>query len=98
MNILGFAGFNWDEGNARKNEKHGVSQGEIEQVFRNIPILLAPDPAHSLAEDRFAAWGVTDEGRHLAVVFTFRDGQALIRPISARPMNRKERKLYEKAT
>ena len=75
MDILGFEGFDWDEGNARKNEKHGVSHSEIEQVFQNSPILLAPDPAHSLVEDRFAAWGVTNEERHLAVVFTFRDRQ-----------------------
>jgi hypothetical protein len=26
-------GFEWDEGNARKNVKHGVSQDEAEQVF-----------------------------------------------------------------
>ncbi len=26
-------GFDWYEGNARKNEKHGVSMAEAEQVF-----------------------------------------------------------------
>jgi len=26
-------GFDWDEGNARKNEKNGVSMAEAEQIF-----------------------------------------------------------------
>ncbi|HEV7412213.1 MAG TPA: BrnT family toxin, partial [Casimicrobiaceae bacterium] len=26
-------GFDWDDGNARKSEKHGVSQSEAEQIF-----------------------------------------------------------------
>jgi len=29
-------------GNARKNEKHGVTQAEAEQVFVNEPLLLLP--------------------------------------------------------
>ena len=33
-------GFEWDSGNERKNEKHGVSMAEAEQVFFNIPLLL----------------------------------------------------------
>ena len=34
-------GFEWDEGNARKNaDKHGVSQAEAERVFFNEPLLL----------------------------------------------------------
>ncbi len=41
-------GFDWDAGNARKSEeKHGVSQTEAEQVFFNVPLLLAPDLKHS---------------------------------------------------
>ena len=31
-------GFNWDDGNARKNEKHDVSMAEAEQVA--VPVLL----------------------------------------------------------
>ena len=40
-------GFNWDNGNARKNEKHGVSMAEAEQVFFNAPLLLLEDGGHS---------------------------------------------------
>jgi len=32
-------GFDWNDGNARKNEKHGVSMAEAEQVFFNAPLL-----------------------------------------------------------
>jgi uncharacterized DUF497 family protein len=30
MVVRQFTGFDWDEGNERKNEKHGVSQSEVE--------------------------------------------------------------------
>ena len=32
-------GFEWDKGNARKNDKHGVSMAEAEQVFFKVPLL-----------------------------------------------------------
>jgi uncharacterized DUF497 family protein len=98
MDLRGVTGFDWDDGNSRKNEKHGVSPSEVERVFFNRPLLIAADPQHSLTEERFAALGRTDEDRRLVVVFTLRDDKSKIRPISARPMNRKERAAYEKAT
>ncbi|MFZ0481018.1 MAG: BrnT family toxin, partial [Terriglobales bacterium] len=54
-------GFEWDEGNSRKNEQHGVSMAEAEQVFFNSPLLVLPDPRHSGAELRFHALGKTNE-------------------------------------
>ena len=93
-----YIGFDWDKGNARKNEKHGVSAAEIEQVFLNTPLLLAPDVKHSQKEARLHALGRTDQHRWLHITFTERCNGELIRPISARPMNRKERAIYEKAT
>jgi hypothetical protein len=90
-------GFDWDEGNARKNEKHGVSKAEVEQVFLNAPLLLADDLPHSQQEPRFHALGRTDLDRRLHVTFTERGNGTLIRPISARDMSRKERAVYEQA-
>jgi hypothetical protein len=92
-----YTGFDWDEGNSRKNEKHGVSKPEVEQVFLNSPLLLADDTKHSRLELRFHALGRTDFDRWLHVTFTERGNGALIRPISARAMNRKERAVYEQA-
>ena len=92
-----YTGFDCDEGNARKNEKHGVSKSEAEQVFLNKPLLLADDLKHSQRERRFHALGRTDLDRWLHVTFTERANGTLIRPISARVMSRKERVVYEQA-
>jgi uncharacterized DUF497 family protein len=91
-------GFDWDDGNARKNERHGVSTAEAEQVFFGTPLLLLPDPAHSHSETRFHALGKTLDGRLLHLTFTLREDGKLIRVISARDMHRKERAHYEQAT
>ena len=94
---MAHTGFDWDEGNARKNEKHGVSKAEVEQVFLNAPLLLAEDLKHSQRELRFHALGRTDLDRRLHITFTERGNGTLIRPISARVMSRKERAVYEQA-
>jgi uncharacterized DUF497 family protein len=91
-------GFEWDDGNARKNEKHGVSIAESEQVFFNAPLLLLVDGKHSGAELRFHALGKTDEARLLHITFTLREAGEKIRVISARDMHRKEREIYEQTT
>jgi uncharacterized DUF497 family protein len=91
-------GFEWDEGNSRKNDQHGVSMAEAEQVFFNSPLLVLPDPRHSGAELRFHALGKTNEGRRLHTTFTLRDAGQFIRVISARDMHRKERVIYEQAS
>jgi len=92
--LLQCAGFEWDQGNVEKNWlKHKVSPTECEQVFFNQPLLILGDPEHSISEKRFAAFGCTDAGRSLVVIFTKR--RKLLRVISARNMNRRERKFYE---
>lgn len=97
IDLSGIEGFEWDEGNLRKNwDTHKVSNLEIEQVFFNEPLLIAPDDKHSSVEFRFFALGKTDSTRLLFVVFTIR--QRLIRVISARDMSRKERKAYHEKT
>ena len=91
-------GFEWDDGNARKNEQHEVSMAEAEQVFFNSPLLVLPDPKHSAAEPRFHALGRTNDGRRPHISFTLRESGQLIRVISARDMHRKERASYEQAS
>ena len=97
MDLNQIIGFNWDGGNARKNEKHGVSMAEAEQVFFNAPLLLLEDSAHSQKEPRFHALGKTNEGRALHITFTLGQSGLLIRVISARDMHRKERAIHEQA-
>ena len=89
-------GFDWDEANAiKKWDKHSVSQAECEQVFFNEPLVVAEDVKHSTVEQRYYVLGATDQGRRLFLVFTMRGD--LIRVISAREMNQKERSIYQDA-
>ena len=90
-------GFDWDAGNSRRNERHGVSIAEAEQVFFMAPLLLLADPGHSQAEPRFHALGRTTQGRRLHLSFTVRRDDMPIRVISAGDMPRKERAIYEQA-
>jgi uncharacterized DUF497 family protein len=92
-----FSGFDWDNGNRTKCQKHGVSVETVERIFsRGLTIL--PDDDHSLSEQRFRGIGYSDQARALFIVFTIRRprGEVLIRPISARFMHRKEIEHYEK--
>lgn len=91
-------GFDWDKGNCRKSDRHGVSMAEAEQVFFSMPVLMLPDAAHSQSEARYHALGKTIEGRRLHVTFTLRGDGKSIRVISVRDMSRKERNHYEQAT
>lgn len=91
-----FSGFDWDEGNWPKCGKHGVSQAEIEELFTG-PLLIEPDAAHSQTEERLRVIGRTKESRPVFLVFTLRtrDGERLIRPVSARYMHHEEVESYE---
>ena len=92
--LLKCVGFQWDAHNAEKIwQKHSVTPSECERIFFNRPLVVADDEKHSAKESRFYALGHTDVGRLLFAVFTIRGGQ--IRVISAKDMNRKERKMYE---
>jgi len=96
IDLARIAGFDWDDGNARKsNDKHAVSQAEAEQIFVGERLVLTEDVKHSETEMRYQALGQTLDGRRLHVTFTLRRQGTLIRVISARNMNRKERARYE---
>ncbi len=88
-------GFDWDSANRDKSFlKHSISWFESEQVFFNTP-LIDPDIDHSRDEMRFRVLGKTNNGTLLFLSFTVRKGR--IRIISARPMSRLERNIYEEA-
>lgn len=87
--------FEWDKGNLDKNlVKHDVTNKEAEEIFGNNPLKIFPDLKHLEKEQRFLAYGVTNQNRRLAIVFTLRKEK--IRVISARVQNKKERRIYEK--
>ena len=97
MNFV-VSGFDWDEANREKCQKHGVSLAVIENLF-DEPVAVFPDPAHSAQEERFKAMGRSRDGRNVLIVFTLRgrDKALFIRPVSARYMHRKEVEYFEKA-
>jgi uncharacterized DUF497 family protein len=75
--------------------KHRLSQEEVEEVFVNRPQYRFIEQGNVEGEDVYAAYGRTQAGRYVTVVFIRKFGsRALI--ISAREMDRKERKQYAK--
>ncbi len=89
--------FDWDAGKATKNWRdHRVAFQEAVTVFGDTLSLTAPDPDHSLRENRYIIVGRSENDRLLIVAHTERtDG---IRIISARELTRRERRQYEEGT
>jgi len=86
-------GFDWDEANAHKNwERHRVTPEEAEEIFFNQPLVVRGDVRHSKHEKRYYALGQTGGRRYLFVAFTVRG--PLLRVISVRDMNRREKEAY----
>lgn len=86
--------FMWDSFNREKNwMKHRVTKDECEEVILDDQVVFTEDPRHSVTEQRWIALGRTLLERHLFIAFTIRETG--IRIISARPMNKKERRNYE---
>ena len=93
----GLKDFIWDKGNIDKNwVKHRVSDTECEEVFFDENKVVSRDILHSQKEKRFIALGKTKKERLVFVAFTARGEK--IRVISARDVNKKEKRLYEKTT
>jgi uncharacterized DUF497 family protein len=90
------AGFDWDDGNREKCQKHGVALEEVETALSGS-VRVYPDPAHSAIETRYLGIGKTATGRHVLIAFTYRTigEERIIRPISARFMHAKEIQHYE---
>ena len=89
--------FDWDDGKARSNwAKHGVSFEEATMVFADPLAMTLDDPDHSIGEDRYITFGLSDFGRLLVVCHT--DDEDVIRIISARTATPRERRSYEQET
>ena len=85
--------FEWDSGNIDKNVKHKVEDKESEEPFFDKKRIMLEDTKHSRQEKRYLLLGKTKKGRKLSLIYTLRKSK--IRVISARDMNKKERRLYE---
>jgi len=80
----------WDT-NSLNTEKFVLQK--CEEVFFNQPRIILDDHKHSKEEQRYAAYGMTNDGRRLMVYFTVRETK--YRVISARDMHRKEWEFYD---
>jgi len=89
-------GFIWLKNIVEKIEnKHNVYKEEVKQVFKNYPKFRYIEKGKIRNENLYAALGRTDAGRYLTVFFIYKKTkEALI--ITARDMNKKERRNYEK--
>jgi uncharacterized DUF497 family protein len=86
--------FEWDPRKAKLNvRKHSISFEEATTSFRDPVSASAPDPDHSVSENRFVTFDVSSNGRLLTISHTER-GES-IRIISARRATKEERKIYE---
>ncbi|MFY9260044.1 MAG: BrnT family toxin [Gallionella sp.] len=85
--------FDWDKFKADNNKiKHGVSFELAARVFLDSSRIEAYDDRESYGEDRWVTIGAVSQAV-LYVVYTVRDGD-IIRIISARKANERERKKY----
>jgi len=86
--------FEWDDRKAIANaKKHGVSFHEATTVFGDPLAITFPNPDHSQNEHRFLTFGLSQSDRLLVVAHTGRGTN--VRIISARPLTKYERKIYE---
>jgi uncharacterized protein len=94
------AGFDWDDGNTTKCQKHGVSIAEIEALFASDEFTVFNDDLHSEDEERFRVIGRNAGGRHIFLGFTFREikSQVYVRVLTARYMHKKEIYNYAQKT
>ena len=94
---LAFSGFEWDDGNRRHCQKHGLSSKQIEHFLQQDNLLVAPDVLHAQQEERYLAIGRARTGKPMLVVFTIKkvNETVRLRPISARYMHDKEARKYE---
>ena len=79
---------------ARTNlRKHKVTFEEAATVLSDPMSATGADPDHSITEDRYITFGVSERGRLLVIAYT-EEGET-IRIISARVASKGERKIYE---
>jgi uncharacterized DUF497 family protein len=83
------SGFDWDENNILHIERHQFTPEEVEEVFEG------DHKVRRTGQKRYIALGETFDGRLAFVVFR-RLPRGLIRVVTARDMEDKERRLFRR--
>ena len=90
--------FEWsDEKNTLNIQKHNISFEEAKEVFLDPLHISRLDHRFDYFEERWITLGATTEDKIIVVANMFfdEDGKEIIRIISARRANQKERTFYE---
>ena len=86
--------FEWDQDKAASNlRKHGTLFEDAMFVFSDADRTTVPDQRFDYGEERFVTYGFVDD-RLFTVVFTQDLDLEIVRIISARKANARERKRY----
>ena len=83
--------------NVENGHKHGIAFDEAATVFRDSKALSIFDQEHSETEDRWITMGISEKGRLLIVIHTFREESedaVTVRIISTRKAPKLETKPY----
>jgi uncharacterized DUF497 family protein len=84
----------WEPEKAKSNlKKHGISFEEAATALSDPMAATGADPDHSITEERYVTFGVSEKGRLVVVSHTEKD--ETIRIISARKASKGEKELYE---
>jgi hypothetical protein len=84
----------WNPEKAKSNlKRHGISFEEAATALSDPMAATGADPDHSITEERYVTFGVSEKGRLVVVSHTEKD--ETIRIISARKASKGEKELYE---
>lgn len=87
--------FEWDEGKNGLNKlNHKLDFADAVHIFLDKSRIEREDVRRDYGEQRFQTLGMTDFGV-LVVVYTLRDSNNVVRLISARKVNKREKKAYD---
>ena len=86
---MAFKSYEWDQENTSHIFDHQVAPNEVEECCHNDPLVL------KASRGRYLVFGQSSAGRYLFVVVEPKKSGE-VRPITARDMERSERKLYHK--
>ena len=81
-------GFEWNEYNIEHIARHHVTPQDVEEACYLSPLILKG------RSSRYYILGQSESGRYLAIVIEYK-GKGMVKVITARDMDYKERKRYQ---
>ena len=87
--FLKYKSYEWDEINVDHILRHDVAPEEVEEACFDNPFILRGK------DGRYLIYGKTNDGRYLFIVLADK-GHGVVRTITARDMDEKEKHLYHK--